>query len=299
MDSEEGKDYRYEYTTTPLNGLASKHISIPASIITDADLDVKRVGIFSYLRIRCGFDDMIHFTIPDMIEWCGNKPAKGADGINSKFLSIVDAYSGRGYLTYKTKQSRNSYMKCEFNTDYFRQECTSNGFALVYLDEIEKIMNYKKANTKDSLLTNTAILLVFAYLRYKINRRPNELRPEDRGDEGVANRKAVFPDAYADSIMNIADILGMSSKTLSRIIDILECQLGLIITDRAYRTKNKNDEYRTPYTIFTNAYKREGRYLLNTEKDYSRIEAENKSVQLNKIYGDYKINKDKRKDALA
>lgn len=295
MDDKENKDYTYEYDASPLMGMASKYISVPMSIITDKELDTKRIGIFSYLRVRCGLDDIVHFSIPDAVTWCGNKPEKGVKGINSKFLDVIDSFANRGYLTYLTEPNRTACMKCEFNMDYFQKECIDNGFALIYLDEIEKIMKYKKENAKDGFLTNSAILLVFAYLRYKINRRPNKLRLEERDDEGIANRKRVFPDAYADSLSNISGELGISSKTLSKIIDILECNLGLIVTDRAYRIKNDNDEYRTPYTIFANAYKREGRYQLNVEKDYSRIETENKSNLLKNIYGDYKINKEKRK----
>ena len=291
-----GKDFEYEYATTPLTGLASKSIGIPFSLILDNELDSKKVGIFSYLKIRCGLDDVIHFSVHDMIEWCGNKPEKGSKGINGKFLNIIDALNDRGYLTYLTEQNKPTYMQCMFNADYYKEDCNNNGFSLVYLDEIEKIMSYKKENTKDGFLTNTSILLVFAYLRYKINRRPNKLRLEDSGLDGIKNRKLAFPDAYADNISNIADDLGISPKTISKIIDILECQLGLIVTDRAYRIKNENEEYRTPYTIFANAYKREGKYLLNTENDYSRIETENKSKLLNKFYGEYRINKGIRKN---
>lgn len=295
MSDKENKDDTYEYVAIPLIGMSSKYISVPASIIIDGELDTKRISIFSYLRIHCGLNDIVHLTIPDMVTWCGNKPEKGAKGINSKFLDVMDILNDRGYLTYLTEPDRTAYMKCRFNMDYFQEECTNNGFALLYLDEIEKIMKYKKENAKDGFLTNSVILLVFAYLRYKINRRPNKLRPEERNTEGIANRKSVFPDAYADSLLNISDELRISSKTLSKIIDILECHLGLIVTDRAYRTKNDNDEYRTPYTIFANAYKREGKYHLDVEDDYSRIETENKSRQLKKIYGDYTINKEIRK----
>lgn len=291
----DGKDFKYEYATTPLVGLSSKYISIPASLILDSDMDVKRVGIFSYLRIRCGLDDVAHFTVNDMVKWCGNKPEKGAKGMNGKFSVIIDSLRDKGYFTYLGKQGKSTCMQCMFDMDYYKQDC-KNGFALIYLDEIEKIMNYKKENIKDGFLTNAAMLLVFAYLRYKINRRPNELRPEDRSAERISNRRLVFPDAYANNLLNISNEIGISTKTLTKIIDILECHLSLIVTDSAYRIKNENDEFRTPYTIFANSYKREGKYQLNVEDNYSRIETENKSLLLDKAYGNYKINKEKRKD---
>lgn len=255
---------------------------------------MRRVGIFSYIRIHCGLNNVIGFTIPDIVEWCGGKPDRRANGSNDKALSAIDILSTRGYLTYLTDKSKSSYMKCKFDTSYYYEDC-SNGYAAIYLDELDKIMAYKKENIKDGFLNNTTILLTFAYLRNKIRRRPNELKPEERTSDGIINRKQRLPDAYSSNISDIADEIGVSSKTLSKIIDILEYELKLIVTDRAYRVKNENDEFRTLPTIFANAYKREDKYLLDTGDEYSRKEIELKAENMKKIYQDYRIDKNKRK----
>ena len=285
-------DGKYEYSYTLLEN--PKYIYIPLSVITDTELDVKRVGVFSYLRIHCGLNDVIGFIIPDIVEWCGGKPDRKLNGTNDKFLNVIDSLNDRGYLTYLTEKSRSSYIKCIFNTDYYYDKC-SDGFAVVYLDEIEKIMNYKKKNSKDSTINNATILLTFSYLRNKIRRRPNELKPEERSSDGIKARKERLPDAYDSNINDIANELGISSKTISKIIDILEYDLELIVTDRPYRIKNENDEYRTPPAIFANAYKREDKYLLATGEEYSRTEIELKAQNMKQRYQDYKINKNKRK----
>jgi hypothetical protein len=75
----------------------------------------------------------------------------------------------------------------------------------------------------------------------------------------------------------------------------LEQELKLIVTDRAYRMKNENNEFRTLPTIFANAYKREDRYLLATGESYSRTEIELKAEIMKQYYQDYKIDKRKRK----
>ena len=284
-------DGKYEYQRIPLEESQSKYIYIPLSVITDTKLDIRRVGIFSYLRIHCGLNNMIGFTIPDIVEWCGGKSDRRANGSNDKALSTLDILSDRGYLTYLTDKSRSSYMKCEFNMAYYYDEC-SNGYAAIYLDEIEKIMGYQKQNSKDSTLNNMTILLVFAYLKNKIRRRPNELKPEERTSDGIKKRRERIPDAYNSNISTIADEIGISSKTISKIIDILEYDLQLIVTDRAYRVKNKDSEFRTLSTIFANAYKRDDKYLLDTGDNYSRIEIELKS----KYIKDYRIDKRKRKN---
>lgn len=281
---------RYEYSRTPLIESESKYISIPLSTIVDSELDIKRIGILSYLRIHCGLNNIVGFTIPDMVEWCGSKPDRKTNSTNDKFLNVLDSLVDRGYLTYLNEKSKSAYIKCKLDTAYYYEEC-SNGYATLYLDEIEKIMKYKKKNKKDNSITNVNILLVFAYLRHKIRRRPNELKPEERTSDGIQKRKERCPEAFDSNMSSIADEIGISVKTLSKIVDILEQELKLIVTDRAYRVKNEKGEFRTLPTIFANAYKREDRYLLSVEKDYSRSEIKLKAKSMK----DYKINKTKRK----
>lgn len=284
-------DGKYEYDKVLLEELQSKYIYIPLSVITDTKLDLRRVGILSYFRIHCGLNDVVGFTIPDIVEWCGGKSDRRVNGTNDKTLDVISRLSDAGYLTYLTDKSRSSYMKCKMNAQYYYDAC-SNGYAVLYLDEISKIMNYKKENLKDSSLNNTTILLVFAYLRNKIKRRPNELKPEERTLEGIALRRQRLSDTYDSNINDIANELGISSKTLSKIIDVLELELKLIVTDMAYRVKNNNNEFRTLPTIFANAYKREDRYLLMTGDNYSRTEIKLKANNMQ----NYKIDKRKRKE---
>lgn len=287
-------DGKYEYKRIPLEEHQSKYISIPLSIITDTNLDTKRVGIFSYIRIHCALNSIVNFTIPDIVEWCGCKPDRRLNGSNDKFLSTLDDFGDMGYLTYLTDKSRSSYMKCKFNMQYYFEQC-NNGYAAIYLDEIDAIMNYQKKNAKDSTINNFIILLVFAYFRYKIIRRPNELKPEERFYEKIKERRERLPDAYNGNISDMAEEIGISSKTLSKVINILECDLHLIATDTAYRIKNEDGEFRTLPTIFANTYKREDKYLLVTGENYSRIEIELKAEKIKKYFKKYEINKAKRK----
>lgn len=286
------KDYKYEYTKTLLSELESKYIYIPLSVIVDNELDIKRVSIFSYLRIHCGLNDVVGFTIPDMVEWCGMKPNNREGKTNDKFLKVVDDLNDRGYLTYLTTKDKNAYMKCKFDMEYYYSQC-SDGYAVIYLDELQKIMNYK--NLQGNSVNNAALLLMFAYFKNKIKRRPNELNPEERTLEGIKQRKERLPDAYYNNINDIAKELGMHKQTVSKMIDILEQDLKLIVTDRAYRIKNEDKEFRTLPTIFANAYKREDKYLLAFGDSYSRTEIELKAENMKQRYQDYKIDKRKRK----
>lgn len=294
MNNNDGKDYKYEYEKDLLTGLESKYIYIPLSVIVNNDLDTKRVGVLSYLRLHCGLNDLVGFTIPDMVTWCGMKPNNREGKTNNKFLNIIDDFNSMGYLTYLTNKDKNTFIKCQINSQYYYDKC-SDGYAIVYLDEIQKIMDYK--NLQGNSIDNTAILLVFAYFRNKIKRRPNELNPEERTSDGIIQRRSRLPEAVSSNITTIADEIGIHKQTLSKIIDILENELKLIVTDRAYRVKNEDGEFRTLPTIFANAYKREDKYLLVVGDDYSRIEIELKAENMKQYYQDYKIDKSKRKRA--
>ena len=294
LNSYESVESKYEYGKIQLEGSASKYIYVPLSVITDVKLDIRRVAVFSYLRIHCGLNNIVNFTISDIVEWCGGKPDRRVNGSNDKVLYTLDSLKDGGYLTYLAEKSRSSYMKCEFGFEHYFAQCY-NGFSAIYLDEIGTIMNYKKENSKDSTVNNFVILLVFAYLRNKIRRRPNELMPEERYSDKIKNRRERIPDAYGGNISDMANEIGISAKTFSKIIDILECELHLIVTDRAYRIKNEDNEYRTLPTIFANAYKREDKYLLDTGNDYSRTEIEQKAKNMKQHYQGYKIDKKKRK----
>ena len=295
-----GKNYEYE-SGAKLTGSASKYISIPMSVILDDEIDNKRVAVFSYLRTHCGLNDVVNYTIPDIVEWCRLKPNRMKDGMNDKILNVIDALNDRGYLTYLTEPKRTRFTKCEIDLDKITEEC-QNGFAFIYLDELEKIMSYKRKNIKNVYLTSTTILLVFAYLRAKIYRRPNKLRKEEMNIDGsnnrnidIGDRRNKNPEAYADSFVKMAEELGISDRTFINVVNVLEDELGLIVTDKAYRYKNKEGEYRTPYTIFANAYKREDKYLLADGEEYSRKETEEKAKVMHELFGIYKINKNKRK----
>ncbi len=294
LNSYKPVDGKYEYQKIPLEGSASKYIYVPLSVITDTKLDIRRVGVFSYLRIHCGLNNIVNFTIPDIVEWCGGKPDRRANGSNDKILSTLDSLNDGGYLTYLTEKSKSFYMKCKFDIEYYFAQYY-NGFSAIYLDEIETVMSYQKKNSKDSTVNNFIILLVFAYLRNKINRRPNELKPEERYPDNIKSRRERLPEAYSGNIIDMANELGISSKTFSKIIDILECDLHLIVTDRAYRVKNEDNEFRTLPTIFANTYKREYGYLLDTGENYSRTEIELKAENIKQHYQSYKIDKKKRK----
>lgn len=287
-----GVIYEYE-TSTELIGLESKYISIPLPLILDNEIDKRRIAVFSYLRSYCGVNEEVNFSLPHLITWCGNKPDRRTNGMDSKYLAVIDALFDRGYFTLLTKISRTHLMTCKFEQGFFDEECKTNRFAIVYLDEIKKIMDYKKPvnDSGNHLLTNSTILLVFAYLRAMIHRRPNMLRLSS--GTTIEKRKEFYPEAFNSNFKTICNELDISQKTFTRIINILEDELQLIAIARPYIARLDNGEHRTPDSIFTNTYKREDKYLLANGKDYIDAEVKIKEKNMQKHFKYYKINREK------
>lgn len=292
-----------EYATvSQLEGLAAKYFSIPESVILDTSIEAKRVTVFSYFATRKGLDDKLEFSINSIVTWSGNKPNTHTGKINDKFLEVVNALQDGGYLTYSGELDRVSYIEGEFDSQKVFDECSYKSFAIIYLDELYSILNYKKENSNDGYLNNAVLLLVFAYFRNAIYRRSNKLRPEELNVDGCHNlnadivkRRSLYPEAYADKYNDISKKIGVSARTISKAVTILEQQLGLLVTDEAYRVKNEEGKYRTQHTIFANAYKREGEYLLASGESYSRPEMEQKAERLKEYNDKYIIDKRKRK----
>lgn len=286
-------EIKYEYEQILLTGDESKFVNIPLSLILNTDMDEKRIGVFAYLKMCSGLDDVSRFIVSNMVEWCGYKSdIRRVGGTNDRFLDIVDEFAAAGYLVRLTDKSRTKYMEYKINEKYCSLEC-AEGYATIYLDELKKILTYKRRDANDVYIKNTVVLLVFAYLRYKIPRRPNKLNIEERSLDKIKDRKQRLPEAYDCHIMDIANELCLSDRAVSVAINILETELGLIVRGVAYKIKDKNGEYRTLNSIFVNAYKREGSYLLVSGEIYSMSEIECKAEKLKKFYGNYIINKDK------
>jgi len=293
----------YEYPSpTILTGLSSKYIAIPSSIILNTDMDSKRVAVFSYFMIHKGLCDDIYFSVPDVVKWCGLKPDTRADGVSKKFVDVINDLKNEGYLTYSEELGKVSPLRGEFDTEKVIDECQTESFAIIYSDELKAIINYKKENNKDAFLNSTTLLLVFAFFRNAIYRRPNKLRPEERNvsnlnnhDVDIERRRSLYPEAYADTYKDISDKIGLSARTISKAVDVLEQQLGLLVTDAAYRVKNDEGKFNTQQTIFANAYKREREFLLAIGEEYSRDEIERKAENIRKYNNSYVIDKRKRK----
>lgn len=283
---------------TQLTGSAAKFISIPMSLITDVDLDIRRIAAYLYCKKKTNYDDEFLIPISDFVKWCGYTPNRNTNGINEKMSNTLSELESEGYIEIKGKTLFNAtIIHGTFNLDKVNEEC-SYGFAVLYLDEIEKIVNYK-ITSQTKFHNIPVLLLVFAFLRGSIFRRPNKLGHLDRNTDGTNNaeldiqkRKEKFPEAYNSSFVEIGEELGLTANAVSKAVSVLE-ELELIKLSRAYAIHiGKNDSgkdiFKVQDNIFANAYKREGSHLLDAGLTYAEHEIKRKEKLMQPFNSKYK-----------
>lgn len=277
----------YEYLSpTKLDSASGNYFAVPASIILNSDMNEKRVTAFSFFSVRRGLDCCLTFSLNNMAKWTGRKPNRHENGINDKFAQVIEHIEDEGYITLSGKLGHTACTDACLNLDRISEECEHNRFAIIYLDELKKILEYKNPNSKDSFLNCDVVLLVFAYLRMLIFRRRNKLLPEEIDVDGkndhkydIERRRARSPEAYNGYYCDMADELGMTARTFSKAVEALN-EMGLIYSESLPRVKY-GDKWKTTHTIFCNAYKREGGYLLDGGEEYYISEIERKKNKLN------------------
>jgi len=269
-----------------LKSISGNYFIIPAEIILDKDLDEKRISVFSFFCVKRGLDNMVEFSVNSVVKWLNRKVDRHANGINNKIFHLVENLIGEGYLTLLSDLSNVSYMNVGINFEKISEQINKYRFAIVYIDELQKIINYKNPNPKDTFNNVDTILLVFAYLRMMIYKRRNRLFPEEinsdkfrKHENDVNARRLRCPEAYDCFYYEIADALGLSSRVVSNAVNVL-FELGLIYFESLPRVKVDN-KWRTDRTLFCNAYKREDKYLLAEGSSYYLAEVKNKKKKLN------------------
>lgn len=278
----EAKTKVFEYeNATQLDKSKSAYFVIPASIILNKESNDKRCTVFSYMSVRRGLDGNILYTVNDLAEWTNRTPNRHKNGINTRFIEAIEELSIGGYIDTFCKPNHTSLSKAYLNMDKISDECKEYRFATIYIDELNKILNYENMNSKDGFFNADIVLLVFSYLRMMITRRKNKLMPEDYGDSD--KRKEKFPDVYDCYQIDIADKLGISQKSASKAIDALK-EIGLIYHEELPRVQ-VNGEWHTSSTLFCNFEKREGKMLLAEGRKYYMEEIKNKKKKLLKLAG--------------
>lgn len=268
-----------------LKGDAKVYFSIPESIIMNKDLGKKRIAATSYFLIRKGLDDKVLLSLNSLSQWYGREPNRHSNGINGRFKSTIEKLKEYNYLSYDDKLENKGCIEIVFNTEKYTEECNDKytRFAVIYLDELKKIVEYTNLKDKEVSISDDTLLLVFSYLRMKIYRRRNKLSVSDTS---VEQRKLDNPEVYNAYYSDVANELGITLQTLMLSIDTLE-SLGLVYTETLPREKkidsNQQEKWVTNQTLFCNTYKRERNYMLAIGKQYYEDEIDCKKIKLREL----------------
>lgn len=267
----------YEYPSPKkLSGISRYFIKIPESIIYDNESGDKLVTTFSFFSVSKGLDDRSMFSLNGVVEWSGKKPDRHSYGVNSKFKKSIERLEQNGYIYLNGEISNTRCCVANVNMEKIHEECDDYNFAVIYVDELEKILDWNNSNSRDAFINNDVLLRVFAYLRMLIKRRPNKLAKDDND---VDKRKLRWPESWNGYYADMSEELGISARIMSDLVNVL-CDIGLLYTESLPRIK-VNEKWKTSHTLFCNTYKREGQYLLASGEEYYKIEIKNKKKILN------------------
>lgn len=273
---------QYEYSiTTDLNGDEAVYIMIPSDIFWTNEANWHLISVFSYFAVKRGLDNTVNFSVNGIVRWLCRQENRNKSGINSKVIECLKYLELNGYLSIANPLDNASINEAVFNVEKVRKECDGKSFVILYLDEIRKIMNYQKSKREEYHFGSEVVLTLFVYLKLCTFKRPNKLRVEEVGGGGqkdIDHRKRESPEAFDAYYYQIAEDLGLSSRTVSGAAKVLS-DLGLVYYEELPRYKHK-DEWRTDHTIFCFMYKREKGKLLASGKSYYETEIENKKKKL-------------------
>lgn len=266
-----------KYTGNRITNICSKptniprYVTIPREIIYDKDLGDKRVIVYSYLCSRRALDDSVAFSINELVKWTGLIPNYHDGKINHKYFDYLELLSHYGYFEScpnfiklkTTKGNADYYYKMQLNIEKF--DTPEDGFGIIYFDELERIINFKKElENKDidtSRLSAAYILLLLAYIRVNIRKNTDQ------------------PQCCYRLYKTISDDIGLSERYITRIVEILDVMNIIKFAECKRGRYQKNGEYKfvTTSKIFAD-YRRfikdnYGNVVLDNEYDYkSEIE---------------------------
>lgn len=270
----------YEYDSkSKLDGNAGVYFRIPKEIIANGDSNDMLITAFMFFAVRRGLDDKVMFNINWMVKWHGKNSDRHSRGINSKFVSAINRLCDLGYVSLEDGIENTKMCIAEFNNKKVKDECDEDYFAIVYLDEYNKIMQY---DTKSKYINNDVLLRVYAYLKMNIRNRSNRLSSEEAcQDNPIETRRAKRPEAMNMFYRDEAEELGVSERVMSQAVKVLY-ELGLLYYEPLPRVK-VDGKWRTNHTLVCNMYKRENGYMLSRGEDYYMREISNKKKLLMKI----------------
>ena len=148
-----------------------KCLIIPRNIIYQKELGKYRTLFYTYLLShRCLFDDIVPFTINNIISWSKLSSNRHSGGINEQCINLFNYFSENNYfISYPDFRliqfSNTKYYEVSLNPDVVD---TSADFALISIEELKKIIDCKNILKNNSNVTSSNLLTLLLYIRVNI-----------------------------------------------------------------------------------------------------------------------------------
>lgn len=243
-----------------LIGKASRYMFVPVELITEYNHGKWFTSIYLYAQIRSGLDDLAYVTSNDVVRWLGKKKNNNDNGVNTNLAKAMLTLIDWNYI--QATEKKDWYI---VNQEQRNGRDPFKRYTVLYLDEVEKIINYCKENKENHV---EKILLLFAYYRISIYKRKEHCN---------------IAEMYSDYFTNIAKNTFMTIDTVRWATRILD-KLNLI----KYYTPEPNrlgEDWATGKSIFVNYERRSGNMLLTGGNDYYKGEIKKAMEQLERAAG--------------
>ena len=289
-----------QYKTYPdLQGNERLFIRVPKKIILDGEcitdkkgnyvinengeiewlnlgLGKHRLGAYSYLFCKVAYDSTILLSLKMVYDWLHKKmdTHKNSKGIQS-YIQLFKEYERMGLLQLEKDIEISKILEGVVYQDKLEDMCNGENrdrFAILYLDEIEKIINYNGTTNIDKAY----VLLVFAYFRLMI--------PSQSDIHGAVE----IPEAFNAYYRQVEDELGLSERVVSKAVSVL-IDLDILHEERrppivkyVYDGGKKIKKHIPQTSIFCNVYKRKDGKLIKYGEGYYGEEIRKKKEMLKK-----------------
>ena len=275
-DENVSESKRCEYTEKHrLNGDSAAFFRIPCSVVLDSDSPAETLIAFSYFSIKGGIDGSAMFSLNSIVEWSGRKPDKHKGMVNDRMLKAIMFLEESGYISIGGNPSHASFVEARIDRDMISNECENSRYAVLYVDEIMKILSSDSISSSDKEGT----LHLLSYLRMMMPRRWNALFIEETG---IEDRRRRYPEVYGTYYKDMSEDTGISQRSLSRIAEHLKSHC-IVYSETLPKTVMENGKWLNGQTLFCNFYKREGASLLAEGEEYYMSEIERKKDRMNKM----------------
>lgn len=222
-------------------GVNIKYFLVPKKIIYEYELSEKRIIVYIYFASKQGLDDTVGFSCDSIVKWAGYKTNYHKNKINDEISNLVNSISENGFFALDGNIIGNNFVEAQLNIEEFYPD---NQFALIYNNELEKIINFKQYTKDVNRMNSSILLLVLSYLRSNMLRRQAEYNSDKSDKPEFCYR--MYKDIEAD--------IGLSSRYISRAVKILD-EMGILAYKILPRWKDESDNWHTEVTLFANRYK--------------------------------------------